>query len=265
MVIPWDADKEQLEAAKRFSDSGSFLSVQGRAEGGDADAQYRMGVWYLDGNNSLVKPDKETAAGWFAKAADQGNDKAKNVLQQMSLYKDGELEHLRCYVCLAGAERYSCFIDCDRTAETRRIQEEEQRQDREQLLKEAEQGTAEAQLQAGYGYETGIRGLQQDYAKAFEWYSKSAEQGNEQAQNRLGFYYAHGKGVKKNFVKAAEWYEKAALQGSADAQWRLGKCFDEGNGVAQDKAKAAEWYRKAAEQGDVAAKYDLEKLMNNNA
>ena len=52
------------------------------------------------------------------------------------------------------------------------------------------------------------KGVSQDYAKALEWYRKSAEQGNAAAQNQLGhmYEYEYGKGVSKDYVKAVEWY-----------------------------------------------------------
>ncbi len=47
--------------------------------------------------------------------------------------------------------------------------------------------------------------------------------------------------VKKN--------RRAAEQGDAEAQYRLGSFYREGFGVQQDDAEAMKWYRKAAEQG----------------
>ena len=56
-------------------------------------------------------------------------------------------------------------------------------------------------------------GVSRDYAKAVEWYRKSAEQGNTSAQYILGCMYHHGNCVSKDYTKAAEWYSKAAKGG----------------------------------------------------
>ena len=55
-----------------------------------------------------------------------------------------------------------------------------------------------------------------------EWYRKSAEQGNADAQNNLGCMYQNGLGVEQDDAKAMEWYQKAAEQGHTAAQSNLG-------------------------------------------
>ena len=74
-------------------------------------------------------------------------------------------------------------------------------------------------------YEEGVRyyfgeGVEKDYTKAFEWFSKAAEQGDADAQFSLGVMYSEGQGVGQNYEKAFEWYSKAAVQRNARAQLR---------------------------------------------
>jgi len=57
--------------------------------------------------------------------------------------------------------------------------------------------------------------------KAFEWYSKAAEQGQVNAQYNVGYAYHFGDGVNIDYDKAMNWYAKAAAQGNADAQQNL--------------------------------------------
>lgn len=71
-----------------------------------------------------------------------------------------------------------------------------------------------------------------------------------------------GKGVTKDLTKAAEWYRKAAEQGDADAQYKLGLFYENGYGVTQDKEQAMQWYKKAAEQGNENAKKALDKMQS---
>ena len=52
-------------------------------------------------------------------------------------------------------------------------------------------------------YQNG-EGVSKNYKKAFEWYQKSALQGQYDAQNNLGFMYESGTGTSKNFKKAFE-------------------------------------------------------------
>jgi TPR repeat protein len=76
-----------------------------------------------------------------------------------------------------------------------------------------------------------------------------AQQGDAEAQFRIGLIFVHGQGVPKNNAEAAGWFRKAADQGHAEAQHNLGVAYDKGEGVRHDSAEAVKWFRKAAEQG----------------
>ena len=86
---------------------------------------------------------------------------------------------------------------------------------RENLLP-AQQGDAKAQVFVAYLYETG-QGVNQNYAKAAEWYSRAAQKGNTVAQTQLGNMYRIGKGVPQDYVLACMWLELASKQGSKQA------------------------------------------------
>ena len=65
-------------------------------------------------------------------------------------------------------------------------------------------------------------------------------------------------------AKAAEWYTKAAEQGNSDAQHNLAVCYENGEGVEMDEEEAVEWYQKAAEQGHSDAQTNLDKLLRHD-
>jgi TPR repeat protein len=46
---------------------------------------------------------------------------------------------------------------------------------------------------------------------------KAADQGNADAQFRLGQMYANGQGVRQNNVQAHKWFNLVAVSGGADA------------------------------------------------
>ena len=121
------------------------------------------------------------------------------------------------------------------------------------IRKAAEQGDADAQSRLGYMYFEG-KGVGQNYAEAVKWFRKAAEQGDVYAQNGLGNMYFEGKDVEQNYAEAVKWYHKAAEQGNANAQGALGNMYYYGQGVPQDYTEALKWFRKAAEQGDANAR-----------
>ncbi|MCL1993760.1 MAG: sel1 repeat family protein [Spirochaetes bacterium] len=81
-----------------------------------------------------------------------------------------------------------------------------------------------------------------------------AEQGDADAQLKLGTCYANGEGVTQDFEKAIYWLTKSAQQGNADAQFNLGVCYLFGENTAGYFEKAEYWFRKSAQQGNDNAK-----------
>ena len=77
----------------------------------------------------------------------------------------------------------------------------------------------------------------------------SAEQGDAEAQNNLGFMYSIGKGVPQDDAEAVRWFRLAAEQGDAYAQYNLGRMYATGEGVPEDFVAAVAWYRKAGRAG----------------
>ena len=113
-----------------------------------------------------------------------------------------------------------------------------------------------ADLQAGMAAERG------EDATALEEWRPLAEQGDAEAQARLGGMYLSGQGVTQDYAEAVKWYRLAAEQGYADAQDELGAMYMDGQGVTQDYAEAARWYRLAAEQGETSAQFALGFMYN---
>jgi TPR repeat protein len=118
----------------------------------------------------------------------------------------------------------------------------------------AEQGDAEAQYKLGTMYDIG-QGVPLDNAKAGRWFRKAAEQGHATAQYKLGVMYEAGWGVPQDYAKAVRWFRKAAEQGDAPSQFRLGNMYDVGHGVPQDYVEAHKWYSLAAAAGEPSATF----------
>ena len=127
----------------------------------------------------------------------------------------------------------------------------------EKLLRAAEEGNADAQVQVSICYGKG-NGVTQDYGKAFTWAMKSAEQGNAKGASIVASCYLQGKGIRKDMPLAVEWLQKAASQGNAEAQNNLGVIYYYGvEGVPKDEKKAFPLFEKSANQDDPDAQYHL--------
>ena len=173
------------------------------AEGGDANAQFGVGVIYDEGGDGVAQ-DFALAAAWYSKAARQGLAEAQFNLGH--LYRLG------------------------------RGVEEDPRQAVAWYLKAATQGLAAAQYNVALSYETGS-GAGQNYTVAAKWYRQAAEQGNLDAQLGLAALYRYGLGVPGDRDTAIAWYERAAGQGDPRAHFHLAAMAAELEARKQEPSK----------------------------
>jgi hypothetical protein len=152
----------------------SLDELRAKAEEGDADAQYSLGMIYEEGAG--VEKDEKAAAQWYEKAAAQGHTPARTKLAV--LYSQG------------------------------RGVEQDKQKGLALYLESAKQGNALAQCRLGWTYHTGWLG-EKDNVKAVQWLSKSHEQGLLWATFQLGKMYQKGKGVERNFLQALKCFERA--------------------------------------------------------
>lgn len=124
------------------------------------------------------------------------------------------------------------------------------------LMKSAEEGNAQAQWRLGLMYGSG-NGVPKDASMATSWNRKAAEQGYAEAQREEGLKYFQGKDVPQDYSLAASWFRKAAEQGEFGSQNKLGNMYLNGQGVPQDFVSAARWFRQAADQGDAVSQASL--------
>ncbi len=107
---------------------------------------------------------------------------------------------------------------------------------------------------------------------AQRWYRSAAEQGNTEAQFRVGSFsknLADEAGsinrfpgsVKidsdEEYASALRLYTSAAEQGHIEAQYNLAMMYIEGRGAPQNNIEAVKWFKLAAEQGYSDAQYRL--------
>lgn len=159
-------------------------AVRKAAKGGNAEAQFRLGVMY--GNGDGVGLDYEQARAWFEKAAAQGHESALITLAWM--YANGT----------------GVSVDEGRA--------------RELYLEAAKRGSAKAQYVVGTMYRFAQYGAEKDIEAAVNWYLKAADQGMATAQFALGRMLMEGKGVMRDDAAALQWLSVAHVNGSKRAE-----------------------------------------------
>lgn len=153
-----------------------------KAEQGDAEAQYNLGVCYHNGLGTEEDCDKSIY--WYQKAAEQGTIEA--------MFNLGLHYHKKVNYELA-VYWYGLAVDG---------------------------GNISAMTNLGYCLENGL-GTKLDMKKAVQLYRKAAEQGFDCAQFNLAECYEQGKGVKQDINQAIHWYTLSAEQGYENAKEAL--------------------------------------------
>ena len=101
--------------------------------------------------------------------------------------------------------------------------------------------------------------MEEDQKRAAELYAKAAECGHYPSQSRLGYMYAHGKGVKKDRVQAYLWLSLAAQHGIGTALNALESVVNSMS--AEEKAQGVylfeQWRSAAGTKGDQVALYPM--------
>ena len=96
------------------------------------------------------------------------------------------------------------------------------------------------------------------FKKAYNWFTKAAELGNNDAQYYVGRrLLLVGFGDKQDKQNGIKWLMLSSAQHNADAQYLLGQAYRSGLGVAKDPEKMVAQFQQAAHNGSTKAKLQL--------
>ena len=197
------------------------------ADAGNADAEFRLGYMYVEGQG--VPKDPTKGAYYLILAADQGD-----------LYAQANLGHM--YETGNGVtQSYENALNY--------------------YKKSADQGSPYAMNALGIMYEEG-RGVTQSYTQAKFYYEKAAKENYMYAQYNLGYLYYYGYGVAESYENALKYFKLAADQGHSYSQYFIGWMYENGQGVKQNVQTAISYYQKAADQGNQDAIDQLNRLLS---
>ena len=191
-----------------------FEQLKQRAEAGEAEAMFNLGVCYAKGLG--VVQNDEQAVHWYQKAANLG---IAGAMHNLGKY----------YATGLGVVQ-------DHTKAVYWYQ------------KASDLGNAQAMIDLGNCYRTGL-GVEQNDEQAVHWYQKAADLGIAVAMFNLGICYRTGQGVTQDDVQAVHWFQKAADLGNAKAMFNLAAYFYFGIGTKKNNKQAIFWFKKAADEG----------------
>ncbi len=196
---------EEIQRAFEIEVEKAYPALRKKAEDGDADAQYQVGL-------RLRYSASVEALEWFRKASDQGNSEA--MLRMSVAYEQG------------------IGVKQDAKEALRWLQKSADKENVHAIY-----GLAERYLQGWTA--------KQDYETAMKLYRKGAELGHSYSMYMVGSMYEEGQGVPANPAEAAKWYLKAAEADNYDAMDKVVDIYERGVGFELNKKEAAKWRKKA--------------------
>jgi TPR repeat protein len=276
------------EAIKTLSDLNAYVPVKEKADAGEADAQYQMGLWMSEGGNELVGLNYN-AADWFIKAAEQGHEKAKEKLNEiiktpnhwnstilsMMTEKAEAADAQAQYEVGRYYTREEIFLPRPTHLENMaqaikwfgmaaELGHKEAKEKHALLISlktthdKAIAGDADAQYQIGiWQSEGGNEMVCMDGLNATIWFGKAAAQNHREAKEKLDELNKNPRNW--NSDKLISLISKANA-GDAEAQYQLGLHSYEHSHSTGRYTEAIGWFKKAAEQGHVKAQEMLDNL-----
>jgi TPR repeat protein len=210
------------EAAK--SNQGSMDKLEKDAIGGEATAQFYYAT-LLDPDlklSTIVQPDAVKSTGWYARAANQGDQGSMSNLAigySTGTYIRQDFTRACFYARNIGAEGFSAGL---------RVK--------------------------GDCFARGLGGTTVDLAQAANAYELSANKGSARATAALGYFYENGLGGRSRSSETAlKHYRAAADKGDALGLHNLGAAYNSGLlGLQRDPEEASRLIVRALE-----AKYDV--------
>lgn len=213
------------DSASAEERAAALVTLERLWEAGLTVAAHQLGKVYRDG--IYVQQDADTAAQWFRRSADAGNNYSEYALGKLLLERGDTDDGIRW------------------------------------LKRAAAQDNQYARYRLGKVYLTGDA-VTKNVAAALEYLAAAAKQGNQYAQYTLGKLYLLGKEVEQDRDAAMQWFSLAAAQGNAYAQYFLDHnsdfhSGDIGSAVIRMLHHMAQIFRENAAAGDAYRGMQIDK------
>ncbi len=125
----------------------------------------------------------------------------------------------------------------------------------EDLLKRAQSGDTDAQVELGYFYSNPEN---PDHLSMYTWFLKAARAENLEAQATVGFLILEGIGTPAHPPTALLWLEAAAERGDTESQLMLATIFlNASHGISRDLERAFKYFKLASSSGSAQAQLML--------
>lgn len=255
-----DAGLKLLEKNNDESFRQAYLLFKDAAAKNNPDAEYNLGVLYLNGQG--VQANEAEAAKWFRKASVHGHMVAQFNLAQYELDLGNYREAVRWFKNAADRGNIIAANNLGTLYFDGKGVEKSDLMAFKYFEIAAKRNYASAQHNLGKMYLNGW-GAKQDLEKAKELFIAAMELGDLNATTALAAMYRSGTGIQTDLKRAAVLYEQAAKRGNPHAQFMIGLMYGKGQGVKKNNNAMCYWLEQAAIGGEVVAQDAKLKLCMN--
>ena len=221
-----------LETSTNQSNPEESLNLMIRsAELGFVDAQYMLGLCYLEGDGGADK-DVTKAMQFLEKASDQGNTEAKLTLAKIYLSSTGS-------IVKDPIKAFNYFKQA------------------------ASEGNSDANTGLGFCY-MGGKGVLKDLEKAKHYFSLAAAVGDQAALQNLGYLLQQDDNGNKKILakKSIKQLTLEAEKGNSDSQYELSSCYIKGMASYQEHfGEGIYWLHRCASQNHPGGIYMLKRMV----
>jgi TPR repeat protein len=257
----------------------SIEDIKKAAEGGDAEAQYLLGLAYQYGQG--VAADSERAAAWLRRAATKGFSRAQFAYGSRLYWGWGNItpnkkEGFEWWLVAAENGNAAAMLLIGETYLYGRegVPGEDLVQAEKYFNQALSAGAVEAEtffgllhgVKAEKARKAGdAKATEQATQKRLAYFQNGAQKGASSAMYQLALMYRFGDYVKVDLQKAIEWYTKSTAAGNSDAAEALAKLYaDEGTGLGKAQPEeAAKYFRIALDLRSETAGVELADLIRN--
>lgn len=259
-----------------------------RAQKGNVDSMYQIGMHYLHGQSELPV-DKVEGEKWLKMAAEAKYIQAMYALSMLYLDEDLTKEGILWLrkASQAGDKESKAILEQYEVFEQAKNGNKEALEKLmegcldfgykgERWLREmAKSGNVSAMVNLGERYlrdpDSGTQSQQLEIREGEEWLKKAIERGNIEAMFELGWKYIIGDNLPRNQIEGLRLLTEAAERGNLKAMQDLGEYYLDGFiwpgddhrfNVEEDlfpinRGEGEKWLKKLAETGDVNSMFDL--------
>lgn len=235
-----------FKVGKVYEDEGLInqaVSIYSQGhEGGNLKCTQRLGIMYYNGEG--VEKDLEKSIEYMEIASTKKEPHAMYVLAvayyRLNRFGDKTSDIVKALLKEAyelGSPYAADYLACIMINELKEGKDINKSELAIYIKFGVENELRESIFKYGYIYEKGI-GIEQNYEKAYYYYTLAAETKYIKAMIKLGDWYKNGIFLSRNIDLAIKWYEKAANEGDIESIEKLIEIYENGIGGRRSDIKA---------------------------